>query len=157
MVFCKISKDIKDRAIDLHYQGLIPQDVRDLLGISTRSPSRWRRNHEDHGSTLPPPTYMAGRPRILNSEQVLSIREQIDRAPEMYLDEIQDWVALTAQCRPPSRRARYLRSFKMQAIRSRCSIKQHPNETRKNGLYSGTGLATLNDCAAMRHTAVNLE
>ena len=97
MVFRKISKDIKDRAIDLHYQGLIPQDICDLLGISSRSLSRWRHNQETHGSTLPPPTHTAGRPRILNGEQVLSICEQLNRAPEMYLDEIQDWIALTMQ------------------------------------------------------------
>ena len=97
MVFRKISKDVKDRAIDLHYQGLIPRDICDLLEISSRSLSRWRRNQETHGSTLPPPMYMAGRPRILNSEQALSICEQLDRALEMYLDEIQDWVALTMQ------------------------------------------------------------
>ena len=41
--------------------------------------------------------YMAGHPRILNGKQVLSVCEQLDRAPEMYLDEIQDWVALTMQ------------------------------------------------------------
>ena len=97
MVFRKISKDVKDRAIDLHYQGLILHDIRDLLGISLRSLSRWKRNQEVYGSTLPPPTHLAGRPRILSGEQVLSICEQLNRAPEMYLDEIQDWVALTTQ------------------------------------------------------------
>jgi hypothetical protein len=40
---------------------------------------------------------MAGRPRILDGGQVLSICEQLNRAPEMYLDEVQDWVALTMQ------------------------------------------------------------
>lgn len=97
MVFRKISKDVKDQAINLCYQGLIPRDICDILGISSRSLSRWRQNQEIHGSTLPPLTYTAGHPRILNSEQVLSICEQLDRAPEMYLDEIQDWVALTMQ------------------------------------------------------------
>ena len=40
---------------------------------------------------------MAGQPQILVGGQGLSIREQLDRAQEMYLDEIQDWIALTAQ------------------------------------------------------------
>ena len=30
-------------------------------------------------------------------KQVLSILEQLERAPELYLDEIQDWVALTME------------------------------------------------------------
>jgi hypothetical protein len=29
--------------------------------------------------------------------QVLSVSEQLERAPELYLDEIQDWIALTMQ------------------------------------------------------------
>ena len=97
MVFRKISKDVKDRALDLCYQGLVPQDICDLLGVSSRSLSRWRHNQDLYGSTLPPPTRTAGRPRILSGEQVLSICEQLNRAPEMYLDEIQDWIALTMQ------------------------------------------------------------
>jgi transposase len=97
MVFRKISKDMKDRVIDLHYQGLVPQDICDLLGISPRSLSRWRHNQDLYGSSLPPPTHTAGRPRILSGEQVLSVCKQLNRAPEMYLDEIQDWVALTMQ------------------------------------------------------------
>ena len=97
MVFRKISKGVKDQAINLIHQGLIPQDICDLLGISPRSLSRWGFNYELHGSTHPPLTYMAGRPQILDGDQVLSISEQLERAPEMYLDEIQDWVALTME------------------------------------------------------------
>ncbi|KAF9648404.1 hypothetical protein BDM02DRAFT_3096536 [Thelephora ganbajun] len=54
MVFRKISKDIKNWAISLYNQGLVPRDIRDLLGISSRSLSRWRHNEEVYGSTLPP-------------------------------------------------------------------------------------------------------
>jgi len=77
--------------------GLIPGDVCNLLGISPSSICRWRRNREIYGSTHPPLTHMADRPRILNGEQVLSICEQINMASEMYLDEIQNCVALTMQ------------------------------------------------------------
>lgn len=97
MVFRKISKDIKDQAIDLLSQGLIPDDICYLLGISPKSLSRWAHNQESHGSTVPPFSYLTGRPRILNGEEVLSIQEQLKGAPEMYLDEIQDWTALTIQ------------------------------------------------------------
>ncbi|KAF9650881.1 hypothetical protein BDM02DRAFT_3185037 [Thelephora ganbajun] len=74
MVFRKIGKDVKDWAIDLYYEGFVPRDIWDFLGISSRS-----------------------RPRILNSEQVFSICEQLNKVPKTYLDEIQDWGALTMQ------------------------------------------------------------
>jgi transposase len=45
----------------------------------------------------PPLMHMTGCPRSFDSEQVFSICEQLNRAPEMYLDEVQDWVALTMQ------------------------------------------------------------
>ena len=88
MVFQKISKDIKDWAIVLYYQGFIPQDICNLLWILPRSLSRWRHNQEIYGSTLPPLAYMAGHPQILNGEQVLSICKQLNRVLKMYLDKI---------------------------------------------------------------------
>lgn len=97
MVYRKISEDLKNRAIILYDQGLIPDDISRLFGISTRSLSRWKDNQLTYGSVIPPPTYRSGRPRILDAEQVLSISEQLERAPELYLDEIQDWVALTME------------------------------------------------------------
>ena len=50
-----------------------------------------------YGSFIPPPTYRSGRPRVLDAKQVLSILEQLERAPELYLNEIQDWIALMMQ------------------------------------------------------------
>ncbi|KAF9642398.1 hypothetical protein BDM02DRAFT_3264478 [Thelephora ganbajun] len=97
MVYRKISEDLKNRAIILYYQGLIPDDISKLLGISNRSLSRWRSNQAAYGSVIPPPMYRSGRLRILDAEQVLSVSEQLERAPELYLDEIQDWIALTMQ------------------------------------------------------------
>jgi len=97
MVYRKISEDLKNRAITLYDQGLIPDDISNLLGISTRSLARWRSNQAVYGSIIPPPTYRSGRLRILDAEQVLSISEQLERAPELYLDEIQDLVALKLQ------------------------------------------------------------
>ena len=97
MVYRKISEDLRNRAIILYDRGLIPDDISGLLGISARSLSRWRSNRAAYGSFIPPPTYRSGRPRVLDAEQVLSVSEQLERAPELYLDEIQDWIALTMQ------------------------------------------------------------
>lgn len=52
-------------------------------------------------SPVAPPTCRSGRPRILDAEQVLSVSEQLERAPELYLNEIQDWIALTIQTATP--------------------------------------------------------
>jgi len=97
MVYRKISEDLKTRAIILYDQDLIPDNISNLLGISTRSLSRWRGNQAAYGSVIPPPTYRSGRSRILDAEQVLLVSEQLERAPELYLDETQDWVALKMQ------------------------------------------------------------
>ena len=97
MVYRKISEDIKIRAITLYSEGYIPGDVSKLLGVSTRSLSRWASYQEACGSVILPPTYRSGRPRILDAKQVLSVSEQLERAPELYLDEIQDWVALATK------------------------------------------------------------
>ena len=75
MVYRKISEDLKNRAIILYDQGLIPDDISKLLEISNRSLSRWRSNQETYGSVIPPLTYRSGRSRILDAEQVLSVSE----------------------------------------------------------------------------------
>ena len=97
MVFCEISKDIKDWAADLYSHGFIPDDVCYLLKISPRSLSRWVHNQEACGFTVSPLTYLAGHLCILNSEEVLLICKQLNKAPEMYLDEIWDGIAFAMQ------------------------------------------------------------
>jgi transposase len=94
MVFRKISQDIKDRVIFLLENDWIPYDVADIFGVSTRSISRWRRNVEIHGSTVPPPNPLRGRPRILNPDMTHDLSILISESPAMFLDEIQDWLAL---------------------------------------------------------------
>ena len=47
MVFQHISKDIKDRALFLLENDYILDDVAEILGISTRSISRWGNNLEE--------------------------------------------------------------------------------------------------------------
>ncbi|KAJ7242535.1 hypothetical protein C8J57DRAFT_1084317, partial [Mycena rebaudengoi] len=46
------------------------------------------------GSVRPPMNPLRGRPRILNGDQTHDLLTLLAEAPEMYLDEIMDWVAL---------------------------------------------------------------
>ncbi|KAJ7107307.1 hypothetical protein C8R43DRAFT_1140282 [Mycena crocata] len=52
-------------------------------------------NQEQHDSVTPPPNPLRGRPRILNPDQTHDLLTLLAEAPEMYLDEIMDWVAVT--------------------------------------------------------------
>jgi len=47
-----------------------------------------------YGSVIPPHNPLQGHPSALNAEQMNAIFNVLDQAPEMFLDEIQDWVAL---------------------------------------------------------------
>ena len=94
MVFRHISKDVKDCALFLVENDYIPEDVAEILGVSTRSISRWANNLEAFGSVIPPPNPSQGRPRRLNPDMTHDLATLVAEAPEMYLDEIQDWVAL---------------------------------------------------------------
>ncbi|KIL63075.1 hypothetical protein M378DRAFT_43789, partial [Amanita muscaria Koide BX008] len=94
MPFRHISKDIKERALYLYQNGYIPADVCDVLGVSERSLYRWIHNNENFGSVVPPHNPIQGRPRILNADMTHDLVTLIEEAPETFLDEIQDWLAL---------------------------------------------------------------
>ena len=94
MVFRHISKDIKNRTLFLLENDYIPADVAETLGVSERSISRWANNLEAFGSVIPPPNPLRGRPRILKPDMTIDLVTLVAEAPDMYLDEIQDWVAL---------------------------------------------------------------
>ena len=47
-----------------------------------------------YGSVIPPRNPLQGFPSVLNAEQRSQLFDLLDQAPEMFLDEIQDWVAL---------------------------------------------------------------
>ncbi|KAJ7653528.1 hypothetical protein B0H17DRAFT_872135, partial [Mycena rosella] len=95
MVYRRISDDLKERALWLLEAGYITEEVCDLLGVSRRSLFRWKANQEDYNSVKPPYNPLQGRPRILNADQTHDLLTMLQEAPEMYLDEIQDWIAVT--------------------------------------------------------------
>ena len=47
-----------------------------------------------YGSVIPPRAPLQGCPSALNAEQRNDLFNVLDQAPEMFLDEIQDWMAL---------------------------------------------------------------
>lgn len=55
---------------------------------------RWTNNMEEYGSVVPLPNPNRGRPRRLNADMTHDLATLIAEAPEMYLDEIQDWLAV---------------------------------------------------------------
>ena len=89
-----ISKDIKDCALFLLKNDYIPDDVAEILGVSTQSFSRWCNNLEVFSSVIPPPNPFCSCSGTLNPDMTHDLTTLIAEAPEMYLDEIQDWLAL---------------------------------------------------------------
>src|SRR5258708_27949262 len=95
MVYCHISKDLKERALWLISHGYAPGDICELFDISQKSVTRWKVNNLLYGSVIPPPNPIQGRPHILNSDMTHDLYMLLEEAPEMYLSEIQDWIALS--------------------------------------------------------------
>src|SRR6266550_3456601 len=95
MPFRRISQDFKARAMELFEQGMLPEDVCDVLGVSKSSIYRWRENLGVYGDVVPDHSPIQGRPRILDPHQVHDLVELVQQVPEMYLDEIRDWLAVT--------------------------------------------------------------
>ena len=86
---------MKERVLWLISHEYVPEDVVELFDISQRSVARWRQNNRLYGSVIPPPNPMQCRPRILNADMTHDLYTLLEEAPEMYLSEIQDWIALT--------------------------------------------------------------
>jgi transposase len=73
----------------------IPDDVADIFGVSRRSIYRWQANIENYGSVDCPCNPLHGHPRTLNADQTHDLFTLLNDAPEMFLDKIQEWVAIT--------------------------------------------------------------
>jgi hypothetical protein len=94
MVYRHISKDLKERALWLISDGYAPEDICELFDISPRSVTRWKQNDHLYGTIIPPHNPMQCRPCILNGDMTHDLYTLLQEAPEMYLSEIQDWIAL---------------------------------------------------------------
>jgi len=89
-----ISKDLKERALWLIAHNYVPLEVCDMFDVSERSIRLWKANQHIYGTVILPPNPKQGRPRILNADMTHDLYTLNQEAPEMYLDEIQDWLAL---------------------------------------------------------------
>jgi transposase len=94
MVFCHISKDLKECVLWLISHGYAPNNICELFDISPRSITRWKQNDCLYGSVISPPNPIQCRPHILNTNMTHDLYTLLEEAPEMYLSEIQDWIAL---------------------------------------------------------------
>ncbi|EGO28168.1 hypothetical protein SERLADRAFT_366048 [Serpula lacrymans var. lacrymans S7.9] len=94
MPYRQISKDIKERTFWLIEHNYIPSDICNIFGIFERSLCHWQANQEAFGSVAPPMYPTQGRPYILGANQAKRIYLLLEDTPEMYLDKIQDWLAL---------------------------------------------------------------
>ncbi|KAJ7458198.1 hypothetical protein FB451DRAFT_1508595 [Mycena latifolia] len=95
MVYRKISNNLKERALWLLEAGYTADDVCELLSVSRRSLFRWKSNQENYDSMQPPYNPLQSHPCILNPDQTHNLLTMLAEAPEMYLDKIQDWIAVT--------------------------------------------------------------
>ena len=94
MVCCHINKDLKEHVFWLTSHGYTPEDICELFDISQRSIARWKQNDHIHRSVIPLYNAMQCCPCILNGNMTHDLYMLLEEAPEMYLSEIQDCIAL---------------------------------------------------------------
>ena len=75
--------------------GYLTDDKCNILDISERSIYHWQNNIADHGDVIPPQNPSQGRPFSLNAMQVDELIGVIKDRPEMFLDEIREYIVLT--------------------------------------------------------------
>ena len=66
-----------------------------ILGISDESPWQWCQNVEQFGNVVPVHNPLQGRPSTLDAFQVQELIEMLNETPELFLDEIRDWVLVS--------------------------------------------------------------
>ena len=65
-----------------------------ILNVSTRSIQRWANNVATYGHILPPLNPLRGRQHSLTAIHIYGLIGIIEASPAMFLDELQDWLAL---------------------------------------------------------------
>ena len=93
MVYRHISADMKCRALQLFAEGWETERIAEVLGISEKSFDRWLDNYEVHGHVAPR-SANRGRRRLLTQDVIEDMQELLFETPDLYLDEIADWLLL---------------------------------------------------------------
>jgi transposase len=88
MVNRKISADIKQCAVTLWNCGWQLGVIGNILGISQRSIYRWQENLGQHGSVLPPPSPLRGRPRLIARATLDVVQTLLEKDPDLFVDEL---------------------------------------------------------------------
>jgi transposase len=92
MVYRYISDDLKTRLLYLTYTGYLPEEACALFGISRASYQRWKRNYRLYGRPGRLPLVPRGRPTRLSPAQRDELLALTAEAPDMYLQEVQEWM-----------------------------------------------------------------
>jgi len=93
MPFHRIDTGVKERALQLIAEGWPLQHIIEVFGVSRCSIGRWADNYNAFGS-VKPPAVITGRPRLLNHGAIEGLYDLIAESPELYLDEIAEYLAL---------------------------------------------------------------
>ncbi|EJD32669.1 hypothetical protein AURDEDRAFT_77544 [Auricularia subglabra TFB-10046 SS5] len=97
MVYRKIGDGIRQRTVALLGAGWTVYELSIIMDVNTRSIYRWKRNVEEYGDVLPPPSPICGRPRLLSGEDLHEVLLLLERLPQLYLREIREWIAMHRQ------------------------------------------------------------
>jgi transposase len=89
-----ISPDLKECALSLWDRGWAELDICEALGISHSSLFHWRSIFNEFGSPQHPPSPLRGQTRVIMRAVINAIHLLYMNDPDMYLDEIQWWLAV---------------------------------------------------------------
>jgi transposase len=93
MVYCKISPDMKVRALELLQEGWEMEEVVEVLNVSAKSIGCWSDNLNVHGC-VDPPSVRRGRPQILTAAMTEDLPALIQESPFLFLDKLREWLAI---------------------------------------------------------------
>ena len=93
MVNRRISRDLKERAIAL-FREMDLKSVVHVLGVSTRSISRWIFNVSIYGDVVLPKLPLNGRLRVCKPSTPDRLTKSLLENPTAYLDEVQFWLCV---------------------------------------------------------------
>ena len=64
------------------------------FSVSSESIERWHDNYERKGR-VDPPSFLRGRRQILSAGAIADLHELIQENPELFLDELRFWLAVS--------------------------------------------------------------
>jgi hypothetical protein len=92
---CRISPDLKERALELWNLGWDAEDICFIFHVSPRSLYRWRDIFDEFGSITKPPSPLRGRDRIIGLAALTSVTEVYFHDSTIMLTELMWHLAIT--------------------------------------------------------------